>query len=285
MCTNRIVLSSYKIIKRVLAGRGLTKFSFIRGIKNYALEYFKTELVFVQGNKMYLDKEDCLQLSVNEIIEPVETELFKNKIKNGDIVVDIGANIVYFTLLMAKLVGNNGKTFSFEPEPKNFTILSKNVIINNYKNVVLEKKGVSDYNGTSKFFLSSENTGMHSLHKVDNKGKEIDIDVIKLDDYFIIEGLVDRISMIKIDVEGAELQVLNGMTKILKNGKLKLLIEFIPEHLEKHGTNPSDILKILEDNNFKLYHINEKTKKLEPKNAENILENSKLGRNIYCDKE
>ena len=245
MCTNRIVLSSYKIIKRVLAGRGLTKFSFIRGIKNYALENFKTELVFVQGNKMYLDKEDCLQLSVNEIIEPVETELFKNKIKNGDIVVDIGANIGYFTLLMAKLVGNNGKTFSFEPEPKNFTILSKNVIINNYKNVVLEKKGVSDYNGTSKFFLSSENTGMHSLHKVDNKGKEIDIDVIKLDDYFIIEGLVDRISMIKIDVEGAELQVLNGMTKILKNGKLKLLIEFIPEHLEKHGTNPSDILKIL----------------------------------------
>jgi len=74
------------------------------------------------------------------------------------------------------------------------------------------------------------------------------------------------------------------MKTILKNENLRLLIEFIPEHLKKHGTNPSDVLKILDDNNFELYQINENTKELELKNYEDILKNPGIGRNIYCKK-
>jgi len=284
MTTNKIILNSYKIIKKIFEGKGLTKFSSVRKIKNYALDNFKTEFVYVQGNKIFLDDEDCLQLSVNEITEPVETKLFNDIIKNGEVLVDVGANIGYFTLLMAKLSGSSGKIFSFEPENKNFEILEKNVKINNYQNVVLEKKGVSDRNGVNKFFLSSKNTGMHSLQKIRDDSKEVKIDVIKLDDYFFTLDLVEKISLIKIDVEGAEFQVLNGMKTILKNKNLKLLIEFIPDHLKKHGTNPSDVLKILEDNDFKLYQINERTKQLELKKIEDILNNSEIGRNIYCKK-
>jgi len=284
MTTNKIILNSYKIIKKIFEGKGLTKFSSVRKIKNYALDNFKTEFVYVQGNKIFLDDEDCLQLSVNEITEPVETKLFNDIIKNGEVLVDVGANIGYFTLLMAKLSGSSGKIFSFEPENKNFEILEKNVKINNYQNVVLEKKGVSDRNGVNKFFLSSKNTGMHSLQKIRDDSKEVKIDVIKLDDYFFTLDLVEKISLIKIDVEGAEFQVLNGMKTILKNKNLKLLIEFIPDHLKKHGTNPSDVLKILEDNDYKLYQINERTKQLELKKIEDILNNSEIGRNIYCKK-
>ena len=284
MTTNKIILNSYKIIKKIFEGKGLTKFSSVRKIKNYALDNFKTEFVYVQGNKIFLDDEDCLQLSVNEITEPVETKLFNDIIKNGEVLVDVGANIGYFTLIMAKLSGSSGKIFSFEPENKNFEILEKNVKINNYQNVVLEKKGVSDRNGVNKFFLSSKNTGMHSLQKIRDDSKEVKIDVIKLDDYFFTLDLVEKISLIKIDVEGAEFQVLNGMKTILKNKNLKLLIEFIPDHLKKHGTNPSDVLKILEDNDFKLYQINERTKQLELKKIEDILNNSEIGRNIYCKK-
>ena len=284
MTTNKIILNSYKIIKKIFEGKGLTKFSTVRKIKKYALDNFKTEFVYVQGNKIFLDEEDCLQLSVNEVIEPVETKLFNDIIKNGEILLDVGANIGYFTLLMAKLSGPSGKVFSFEPEDKNFKILEKNVKINNYHNVVLEKKGVSDRNGINKFFLSSKNTGMHSLQKIRDDVKEVKIDVIKLDDYFSALDLAEKISLIKIDVEGAEFQVLNGMKTILKNKNLKLLIEFIPEHLKKHGTNPGDVLKILEDNNFKIYQINENTKKLESKKIDDILDNSEIGRNIYCKK-
>ena len=284
MTTNKIILNSYKIIKKIFEGKGLTKFYKVRKIHKYGLDNFKTEFVYVQGNKIFLDEEDCLQLSVNEVIEPVETKLFNDIIKNGEILLDVGANIGYFTLLMAKLSGPSGKVFSFEPEDKNFKILEKNVKINNYHNVVLEKKGVSDRNGINKFFLSSKNTGMHSLQKIRDDVKEVKIDVIRLDDYFSALDLAEKISLIKIDVEGAEFQVLNGMKTILKNKNLKLLIEFIPEHLKKHGTNPGDVLKILEDNNFKIYQINENTKELELKEIDDILDNSEIGRNIYCKK-
>ena len=281
---NKIKNKVFKSTIKHIGNKGLTKFSLGKSIKKFLIDNSRTSEIVVNGYKMQLDKNDVMQLSLFDY-EPIETELFKKEIKDGDIVVDIGANIGYFTLLMAKLVGINGKIISFEPEPSNFTLLNKNVIINNYQNVTLEKKGISDYNGRCKFFLSTDAPGMHSLHKIDSKGEEINIDVIKLDEYFNTTGLIDKISLIKIDVEGAELQVLNGMKTILKNKKLKLLIEFIPKHLEKHGTNPDDILKILEKNNFKIYHINEKTKKLELKNTKNILTDSELGRNIYCVKE
>ena len=122
MTTNRIILGSYKIIKKIFEGKGLTKFSIIRKMKNYALINFKTEFVYVQGNKIFLDEKDCLQLSVNEIIEPVETKLFNDIIKNGEVLVDVGANIGYFTLLMAKLMVQKGKYFH----------LNQKIIILNY---------------------------------------------------------------------------------------------------------------------------------------------------------
>jgi len=67
---------------------------------------------------MFLDSCDSLQLSINEIYEPIETNFVKDKIKEKNIVLDIGANIGYYTLIFAKLVGNNGKVFAFEPERK-----------------------------------------------------------------------------------------------------------------------------------------------------------------------
>ena len=137
MTTNRIILGSYKIIKKIFEGKGLTKFSIIRKMKNYALINFKTEFVYVQGNKIFLDEKDCLQLSVNEIIEPVETKLFNDIIKNGEVLVDVGANIGYFTLLMAKLTGPKGKIFSFEPEYSNLDQLKKNIILNKAENVII----------------------------------------------------------------------------------------------------------------------------------------------------
>jgi len=81
--------------------------------------------VMVNGFKMYVDPTDALELKSKKIFEKFETELVKQEIHDGDTVLDIGANIGYFSLIFSKIVGNNGRVYAFEPDPNNFKILKK----------------------------------------------------------------------------------------------------------------------------------------------------------------
>ena len=89
--------------------------------------------------------------------------MIKQEVKEGNNVIDIGANIGYFTLLFAKLVGPNGKVFAFEPDPTNFSILKKNIEENNYDNVILSQKAISDKTETTKLFLCKFSNGMQNV--------------------------------------------------------------------------------------------------------------------------
>lgn len=282
MLKDKILLNMYKKMNKVLGGRGLTKYPLIVSIKNFALANLRSEYAYVQGHKMILDSKDCLQLSINEIYEPAETDIIKQEIKKGDIVLDIGANIGYYTLLMADLVGDNGKVFAFEPEPYNFELLRKNIEINTCKNVILEKKAISNCNKRSNLYLSRDNTGMHRLNESKYCEKHIEVDVVKLDDFFRNDELINKIKFIKIDVEGSELDVLQGMESILeKNNQITILLEFIPEHLMEHGSNPIHVIEFLLDRNFRLYTIvDNKKEQVDESNVKEILNYS--GRSLLC---
>src|SRR3989344_5453898 len=121
------------------------------------------------------------------------------KIKQGDTIIDVGANVGYHTLLMAKLVGG-GKVYAFEPEPKAFGLLSKNIKQNGYKNVVLINKGLGEKEQVLDLYLNPKNAAGHSLIKRDNWQKQ-PVEIIALDDFLPKNTKVD---FIKVDVEGAE---------------------------------------------------------------------------------
>lgn len=140
----------------------------IRKIIKWLIFYIRSGTVNVQGHKMYLPTMDdvgiiSFDLILNEVWEPIETNFFKREIKENDIVLDIGANIGYYTLLFARQVGTKGKVYAFEPEPNNFSLLAKNVLINKYENVIYIDKAVSDINGSQKLFLSEYNIGSQKL--------------------------------------------------------------------------------------------------------------------------
>ena len=107
---------------------------------------------------MFLDKIDSLYLSVNKDWGDFEKEVIEKQIKKGDVILDIGANIGFYTLIMAKLVGEKGKVYAFEADPTNFEILKKNVEVNGYKNIVLVNKVVSNKNEKIKFYVDRGNT-------------------------------------------------------------------------------------------------------------------------------
>ena len=247
------------------------------------LEYIK-----IGGQKLYLDKEDSLLLSTRkDSYDKFEIECLKRIIKKGDIAVDLGANIGYYTLILAQLVGEFGHVYAFEPEPSNFELLSKNVKENNHNHVTLVQKAVSDKNSKINLYVSKRNLASHRIFDGEDKRESIEIDVITLDEYF--KNFEKPIKFIKIDVEGAEGATLLGASKIIKNSKnLVIMMEYFPKWIKKFGDIPEEILKSLIEKQFKLFNINQENKKLDPIVLTNFIEEyneqKKNYTNVLCAK-
>ncbi len=145
----------------------------------------------------------------------------------GMVAYDVGANIGYVSLLLAKRVGENGKVFSFEPLPDNQERLQKNVALNPNLSVRLIPKAVADKAGETTFLVHSSG-GMGKLQG--SFGKNVDfatqmeVETIGLDD-FVYKEKNAAPNIIKIDIEGGEVQALKGMQRLLKKAKPILLIE------------------------------------------------------------
>ena len=281
----------YQKGKNLLGGKGLTKYSFVRNIKNYSISHLQTDYAEVFGNKLFLNKKGlALVVSHYGTYEELEAKIMKEKIKVGNIVVDVGANIGLHTLNMARIVGNTGQVFAFEPDPSNFKILGKNVKVNNYKNIILEQKAVGDKHGRATLY-HADNPGMHRIFPQTKAKGQVQVELTSLDKYFIDSNLVDKINFIKIDVEGLEFSVLKGMENILKNNKkIKILFEFMPKNIMEAGFMPIELLNYLTLHDFKLYCIDEITEKLiHVSNNEEILKlcsttNNTISRNLFCEK-
>jgi FkbM family methyltransferase len=160
-------------------------------------------------------------------------------IKEGMTVFDVGANIGYITYFLCNQIGPKGRVFSFEPDPDNFAELSNNVIRNNVVFCRPVQTAVGSFDGTVAFNFGlngSVNTG---------PGPEPNCKITSLDS-FVREHSIPQVDLIKIDVEGYELDVLEGMSEILSNGKRPLLyIEAHPMGFGGKG-DPARVCSVLE---------------------------------------
>jgi len=275
---NRVKNCLFNLFKksyRVLAKTPLRK---IPGMATFANKIFRkvwpnTNIIEIQGSKMFINinepnpglRQTFQAYAMNRIHEEATTGILKKIIKPGDIFLDLGANIGYFSLLAAKLTGEKGKVFAFEPEPKNFYYLQKNIEINNYKNIYPFQKAVSDKNGTTELFICEYDSGHHTINQyggveVYSHGRPtekiaIKVDTVKLDDF--LADKTDHVDIIKMDIEGAEALAVEGMRNILAdNKKIKVLMEFFPLFIRKMGSSPEKLIKtLIEDLGFNIFVI------------------------------
>lgn len=236
---------------------------------------------------MHLDPTDALGLRTNKVFEKFETELVKKEIKNGDIVLDIGANIGYFSLIFSQIVGASGRVIAFEPDPNNFALLRKNVEINNLKNLTLIQKAVSNVSKPISFYLCDYNHAQHRIYPSSRCNETITVESTTIDEYISGKEFYNKINFVKMDVEGAEYDVLEGMEKTLKsNPTLKILCEFSPKQIREHGLKPEDILKQLLRYGFKIYPITTSGEKIIPidyaKSVISEIMNIGHGLNLFC---
>lgn len=200
------------------------------------------------------------------ITERLQSSLVERLVQPGQTAVDIGANIGYYTLLVAARVGPGGHVYAFEPETDNIALLQRNVARRRLDNVTVVPQAVSSASGPLNLYRSTFHPGDHRTVDPGDGRPRVTISATSLDDYFAARP--GPIHFIKVDVQGAEGMVLDGMRQLLddlhRTGSLTMMVEFWPAGLRRAGTQPSALLEQLVRAGFTLQEINERSYRLDP---------------------
>lgn len=175
-------------------------------------------------------------------------------LKQGNIVLDIGANIGTVALASAALVGSSGRVFAFEPHPRIFKYMNANIRMNGCKNIEAFNIALGDRDGT--LILSdwySDDQNRVQLNQTSGKGQKIRVNSLDAVLAGKLKG-INHIALLKIDVEGFEIFVLKGAPEILSRSEC-VYIESYDAHFQKYGYSTNDLLQLLSDGGFNLYKI------------------------------
>ena len=193
-----------------------------------------------------------LQWLVYGAKEQKETEAFLSLVRSGMTVLDIGANIGLYSLLSAKRLDGSGVVHAFEPTPFVARRLRDNVRLNRFQNVIVNQIALSDRAGTAEFYVHEE-ADCSSLGAVSSN--RIEVQTMSLDEY-LRRAAIERVDLIKIDVEGAEVKVLRGAQVLLSRPDAPaMMLEFNPPLLALMGTSDEELAALLSSYGYKLQTV------------------------------
>ena len=202
--------------------------------------------------------------------ETLSLDTFLDSLEHGDTVIDIGAHIGLYTIPISQKVGYKGKVISFEPHPDNYELLKRNTSTHNCGNVILMEAALRNFVVESDLLASDYNTGDHSFFGLGNR-KSLKVKCTTLDQV-IKPG--EKVSAIKIDVQGGEAETIQGMKRVLlDNPRILILWELSPEQMSKFGYVPLEFLKYLKSLGFYSSTLDEEAGEVIPREPEEILAN------------
>lgn len=190
------------------------------------------------GFQIYLEKWKFIDTDIMNfgIWEPHISHLISTHLKKGDTFLDLWANIGYFSLLAAQIVDNEWKVIAFEPSKNIFAKLTKNISVNNFKNIVTHNLWVGIESSKQKLYYNDNNPWGSSIINTDGEIHTMeDIEIIKLDDFLGTQ----KIDFIKMDIEGFEYFAIQWMLDLLaKNNNIKMIFEYSPQFYQTlYGDN------------------------------------------------
>lgn len=212
------------------------------------------------------------EIMVFKAWQPLETSLYERLIRPGDRVVDVGANIGYFTVLFAELVGAEGRVLAIEPEPNNIRLLRKNVAARGCSDVVtIAETAVGAEPGSALLYTaSSGNLGDNRMYYTPERQGLLPVKerpsqpvpIARVDD--LVEGWSGA-DFIKMDIQGFEGQALRGMTGLLEaSPEVLLFTEFFPFGMRAAGTDPLGFLRDLRALGFEIWETRSSGRPLVP---------------------
>lgn len=174
-------------------------------------------------------------------------------VRPGDTVIDVGANIGIVTLTLAKLVGPRGRVFSFDPNPYVVQLLRQSIERNGLANVHLEQCAIGDEEGELVLQVPQGHSGRASLvrHTASNGSTEVRVLVRTLSD--LVPATVERVRLLKIDVEGFEPQVLRGASRLFRESPPDVVIVELNDSRGQPSDHPS--IQLLRGFGYELFSI------------------------------
>ncbi|TDA69577.1 FkbM family methyltransferase [Sulfuricurvum sp. IAE1] len=201
-----------------------------------------------------------LELEKKTGFETAQIKLLEKNFHDGDIFVDIGANFGLYSIFVEKKFPNSS-IHAFEPVPETFTILQKNIAHNLCSHIAINNIGLSNKNDILKF-TCDKYAGNHIVLDPTDQDDTVSINVITLDEYAEKNNL-SKIDFIKCDVEGAELFVLQGATKIITRDHPIILIEIHNNWTQRFNYTTNDVINYLISFGYKMKMIDYKTRTVE----------------------
>lgn len=232
--------------------------NFKKGNESFEIEYKELRL------KLYKDSVLCK--FIFDSFEEAEVLFTRRFLKSGDRFIDAGANIGLFALNASVCVGETGHVYAFEPTPVTFNRLKENVALNQLHNLTLESLGLSDKNELLNLHMSlSGYDAWNSFAPVSPVGETInaEVPVVAIDTYIENKGIKEVILM-KIDVEGWEMYVLKGASKLLSSiHSPVLMVEFTEDNAFAAGFYCGEIFEFVRSFGYEWYRYNASSNTLE----------------------
>lgn len=262
VCFNNMIHKN--TIKFILRYGGLDKI--IKATYFFVNDKIKRSNISFEKNKLILDKYKfqtiendkgiSTELQIYQSHEPLTTHLMIKELKQDMVCIDLGSNIGYYAVIESNIVGKSGNVFAIEPSPVNFPVLKSNLENQKMDNFLAYNIAIGDKNEDMEFIVSSKSNW--SKIRIDNEKINPGDRVIKIPvktlDNFVKENDIEKIDLLRMDVEGFEYNIILGADEVLKKFKPKIFVEIHKMYLGKEKTH--EIFNNLKNKGYEIkYYI------------------------------
>src|SRR2546425_2859533 len=231
----------------------------VRAVAQWLVKRIIPSRLTVDGIVLVMNQDDAIVCGALTLgcYETFPRRLFRDLLKPGMTVVDVGANIGLYTAIAAGRVGPAGRVIAVEPEGRNCRLIHQTLELNRFTNVEVVQAAVSDRTGPGQLFLNEENKADHRIFDRGSRRAVVPVDFHRLDD-LLAKLAVKRTDVVKMDIQGAEALALQGMRRTLtENAEIRLMIEYWPWGIAQAGGDPRSVLRSIRAMGFQIFEIDD----------------------------